>query len=446
MDLWNAAKHEKRFIIFLLAVSLFVRVLFFVAFTRQQIAEWLVYDLQQYHEIATQIVSGNGISTNGGELSFYRLPGYPLFLAASYVWSGNSIEAALWAQVIVASLIPLLVWLLSLVFFPGMMRVAKIAALLAALHVGFVSYAGILLSETLFLLLFLLFLVVFFAGRYAQKWLALAGVLLGCASMVRAVGPYLVVIMSLMLLCGTGPMKHKIKNSITFAAAWTLTVLPWLARNFLLTGAVFFHTLPGLHFLQYSATYTVMDCDHCDYFQAKKKLFQQWDERIAQQEKFCGRTLNEQERYSVAEKLAQQWLWAHPLISFKHAVIQIARTCGTLYSSLLLDVPRGTVYPANASLWFKIKLYLQPRVLKNWFVGVIYWELLLSLFIVFGMLLFVLRAWRHVRARRVLFVIAPIMMLVVFLTLAYGCARLRMPIEPFLLIGATYGWLAPRDD
>jgi ABC-type glycerol-3-phosphate transport system permease component len=39
----------------------------------------------------------------------------------------------------------------------------------------------------------------------------------------------------------------------------------------------------------------------------------------------------------------------------------------------------------------------------------------------------------------------PFIVMLVGITLAYGCARLRFPVEPFLLIMASYGWVTLFD-
>jgi hypothetical protein len=241
-----------------------------------------------------------------------------------------------------------------------------------------------------------------------------------------------------MIFCAT--WRARMRMMAALGGSWLIVVSTWLIRNFLLTGALFFHTLPGLHFLQYSAVYVVMDYEDLDYFQAKKKVLASWEKMVDDHERAARKKLSEYERYAYAERLAFRILAAHPLNALKHALTHIVRTCGTLNSTLLLYVPRGTVYGKDASLWFKIKLYLTPRVLEPWLIPIIYGELLLSLFIVLGMLFMLVRALWDVYARRITLLIMPFVTLFVGITLAYGCARLRLPVEPLLLLGAVYGW------
>jgi hypothetical protein len=444
MVTWSVIKKEKYFLILLFLASLAVRVVFFSAYTRHHIAENLVFDAEQYHHVALQIAHGNGITTKDGMPNFYRLPGYPLFLGACYVANNDNVEMTLWVQVILASIIPLLIWVLGMVMFPSVPLVACGASLLSVFHLGLVLYAGMLLSESFFLFFFLLFLILFFAALTVDRssmWLmASAGLILGLASLIRAIGPYVIALSFMLIVIFCATWRVRVRMMATLGSCWLLIVGVWLVRNFLLTGAIFFHTLPGLHFLQYSAVYTVMDHDDLDYFQAKKKVLAAWEKMIDDEERASGKKLSEYERYARAERLAFRILVAHPLNALKHACTHILRTCGTLNSTLLLYVPRGTVYGKDASLWFKIKLYLTPRVLDPWLIPIIYWELVLSLFIVVGMMLVLVRALWDRYACRIAVMILPFVILFVGITLAYGCARLRLPVEPLLLLGAVYGW------
>lgn len=491
MDLRSYAQKETRFLVCLFAVSLLIRMALFGWYMRHDEHYMLAFDSEQYQEIAVKITEGKGIATKEGSPNLYRLPGYPLFLATCYKMFHYSTQAALIIQIILASLIPVLVFFFALALFPTQLLVAKVAAIAAALHAGFIIYAGILSTESLFLFFFLLFLICF----YWQRALFCAGIFLGVASLIRPVGHYVLVVAVLMLLVlqeninryavqgvsrfkdwlttivipglnrdldlisgdRSRPVRHshlwataglkgrddkqKSYSLFTFIFGWLAIVSPWLLRNYLLTGALFFHTLPGLHFLQYSAAAVEQDRLGVNYFQAKKNVFALWDDAVAQQEKLLHRPVTEYERFAIAQRVASQHLLSHPLFALKHACIQIARTCGTLYSSILLYVPLGTVYGDQASLWFKIKLYLFPRAMDPWLIPLIYWEMISYLLTLFGCVLFCLQALYQKSLRWVLLKTVPFAGLLIIITLAYGCARLRFAVEPFMIVLAAYAWV-----
>jgi len=477
-------KHTK-FLLFLFLFSLCIRALFFALYLREDDRCIIGFDGEQYQNIAENIVEGNGIAQAPGEPNFYRLPGYPLFLASCYKILGINIvtqklvtqklvpqantqtshhavtrrpglckiaENVLWLQLILASFIPLLVFWLSLVLLPSFIILAKIAGLWAAVHVGFVLYAGMLASESLFLLLFLLFLCLFFS--HYRLWLeqpkkfswadwVSIGVALGLASLVRAVGHYVIILLMLMVLVTGFTQKEKIKAIVSLFFGWLSVIGWWLLRNYLLAGFLFFHTLPGLHFLQYPAVHAIMGYPNFGdslYFETKKQVLAEWDKLIKQQEQKENRILNEYERYAIAERLAGKHILQRPIIAFKNACVQMAKTCCTLYSSLLLYVPAGTVYEKGTSLWFKIKLYLFPKTHEPWVVWVVYWEVLYFLFMLVGLIIFFVGLPWEKTYCIIALKIFPIMGLFIFITLGYGCARLRLPIEPFLMILSLLGW------
>lgn len=443
-------KSNRYFLGLLFTVALTVRLIFFMCHTVHQDHAYLGFDSAQYAKVAHNIAAGNGIAQEPGVPNFYRLPGYPLFLATCYRIFGGNDYIPLFLQLILASFIPVLVFLLSLVLFPGNGRTARYAGIIAAVHFGLIHYAGIMATESLFIVFLLLFFIFFFpfiipGSEYLdvsqRKILLIAGAMLGCASLFRAVGHYLIVVSIVLLTLSVAPIKTKLWRSFALLVGWLSVVGWWLARNYLLTGFLFFHTLPGLHFLQYAAVNADMGYVNFGddaYFATKKKLLKEWESLVKAQEKTEKKTLNEYERYDLAQGLAVQYLAKNPFLTVKNAIVNVVRTVGTLYSSLLLYVAPGTVYQRGTSLWFKVKLYLQPCVQQPWLRYVIYWDLLLYFFLLAGTLLFFWVARRNKGLWKVAKVIFPFILLFLAITLAYGCARLRLPIEPFFIIVSAW--------
>jgi len=459
---------HKKFCLFLFFFALLIRVLFFGLYLCEGERSIIQFDGQQYQNVAENIIAGYGVAQAPGVPNFYRLPGYPMFLALCYKIFGvqnldpekieqekiEKNEKALWVQLVLASVIPVLVFLLSLILLPGYLGLAKVAGLWAAVHTGFILYAGMLASESLFLIFFLLFMCLFFSQFYTWleytnnppkfsclSWVSI-GFILGIASLLRAVGHYIIILLILMMLIAGFSQKEKIKSLGLLFLGWLSVVGWWLARNYFLTGFMFFHVLPGLHFLQYPAVHAIMGYSNFGdsaYFETKKQVLAEWDDLIKQQELLEHRTLNEYERYAVAEQLAFSHLKQRPVIALKNGITQIVRSCCTLYSSLLLYVPAGTVYEKDASLWFKIKLYLSPKTHEPWIIWLVYWEVIYFLFMCVGLLIFCIRLFWDQTYRILALKTFPIIGLFIFITLGYGCARLRFPIEPLLIIISLVG-------
>jgi len=465
---------NKKFLIFLFFLSLLVRALFFGCYLREDDRCIIGFDGEQYQNVAEHILHGNGIAQAPGEPNFYRLPGYPLFLACCYKILGIDLtpqsaktshdaamrrpglckiaENVLWLQLILASFIPVLIFWLSLVLFPSILWLARCAGLWSAMHVGFVLYAGMLASESLFMIFFLLFCGLFFSQfrwwfqnhiRMSKGMWFATGIMLGCASLVRAVGHYTMVILLAMLLLSVFAMREKIIAMGCLIIGWLSIVGWWLVRNYLLTGFLFFHTLPGLHFLQYPAVHAVMGYANFGdetYFTTKKQLIAEWQALIYQQLIEGKKDLNEYEKYAIAERLAFSHIAKRPWVALKNACVQMAKTCCTMYSSLLLYVPAGTVYEEGTSLWFKIKLYLFPKTNEAWLEWLIYWEILYSFFMFLGFVAFLTSLVIEKTYRVIALTTFPLIGLFIVITLGYGCARLRMPVEPFLMIFSLLGW------
>jgi len=164
-----------------------------------------------------------------------RTPGYPLFLALLSL-AGPGIAAV--AQVILSVFSVVLVWRLAHAVF-GDDRIALVAAWIFAFEPLSVIYSVILLSETLFLTLFLLSmerLVKFLRGRQLRV-LAVAGLWLAASTFVRPVTYYLPVALALglfLVLSRVPGLRWKAP------ALLLISVLPWLVvwqiRNWAETG------------------------------------------------------------------------------------------------------------------------------------------------------------------------------------------------------------------
>lgn len=433
-------KKHRNFLLFLFFSSFLVRALFFMSFTRHNKNAWIYFDSDQYQTVAQHITHGEGISLEPNTPEFYRLPGYPLFLAGIYTMFGEHVQVALWIQLILASFIPMLIFLLSLTLFPAQYLLAKIAGLVACFHLGFVLYAGMLATESLCVFFLLLFFIFFFGALYnfSSAHLFQAGIFLGLASLMRPIGHYLVLLAILMIIYF---MKQKIKNSMLFSAGWLLIISPWLIRNFLLTGALFFHTLPGLHFLQYTAAHIVMQRDHIEYPQARRLVLAQWDHMIATKE--LHKKLNDYERCVLGEKLAFEYIKRYPWYACKYSLIELFKTCAGLYSAVILlaDTGKWPDYGSGATWMQKVKRFLFPEVEHSFLKPIIYWEIILFFLMMLGMMFFMYGALYDKQMLQCAFVTFPFIMLLIVLTLAYGGARLRMPCEPLLIICAVAGWL-----
>ncbi|MFA6263061.1 MAG: hypothetical protein WCW33_04695 [Candidatus Babeliales bacterium] len=440
---------QRRFLLAIFVFALIIRLALFFAFLRQGTNAWLPFDSDQYYRIAHNIAAGNGMCLVPGEPQMYRLPGYPLFLALALPLGG--IERALLFQLVLSCLIPILIFFLALQL-KFSLSCARLAAVLSCVHAGLITYAGMVATETLFLVFLLLFFIIFLP-YVRMQWCVIpvhnsiyrmigAGVLLGIVSLIRPVGHYLVILSVIMLMVGAS-MREWLRNAGALVLGWGLLVAPWVVRNFFLTGALLFHSLPGLHFLQYTAAYIVMERDHCSYGDARPLLMHQRDEAIAQRIAHQRRPLTEYEACCCAQKIATSYVYAYPWLFIKTACVQMLKTCCGLYAAqpLMTDAYRWPSYTYATTTWTKIKRFLFPAVRHCCLIFFIYYELFLWLMMIIGLCGACLSAFYDKTLSCALAKAAPYVVLLVGVTLAYGCARLRLPVEPFIIIFSGAGWL-----
>jgi hypothetical protein len=502
------ARQKKWFLLFLFLAGFFIRALVFQCYLSKDNNYWQI-DSETYERVAERIVEGKGITNVDGSPQFYRLPGYPLFLALYYKLFGVDTKNVLWMQIVLASFIPILIFFLSLTLFPGALLLAKIAGCFSVLHLGFVLYAGFFMTESLFIFLLLLFLILFFSTfQFGYKnaeddnkkyelplfsflpvdeedsgpdffalhdaWLEdyykkiktsfiqaqdnvyevlfFAGFVLGLASLVRPVGHYLFVVSCLLLLLSSDRWREKGAKIFILGWGWLIPVSFWLLRNYMLAGSLFFHTLPGVHFLYLSAARVAMHVHDVPYQEARDLLRKEVNELMEEREEEKGSMLNEIERCQIHEQLAVKYFKMQPWYALKYWLTDIMRTCLSLYSAELLYLDSGrkeiNYFEKGRSIGSLFKRYLIPQTDNNFLKIIIYAEIILFLFILIG-LIFSLRTmmwqWFFMHnwlAGDFLCKCLPFMCLFIVIALAGGYARMRLPIEPLMIIFAWRFWLS----
>jgi len=492
MNFIELVKKEKKFLFYLFSLALILRLLVFVFYLSKN-QNYYQVDSSMYHDIATSIASGKGISSTDGSPQFYRVPGYPIFLAACYKLFTPEHKIALYIQILLASLIPFLILLLSLVLFPLRIYLGKTVSIFSCFHLGLVLYSGFFMTESLFILFFLLFLILFlgcfdlffikkgslpnlsfascsdefcqgaefinlcekieeaeeknlFRGKLFKFFFA--GLFLGIASMFRPVGHYLIVLSIVILLFSNFKKIEKLWASTSLFLGWASIVSLWLIRNFVLTGYMFFHTLPGGHFLNLSASRVAMHVYDCSYWEAREILNKEASDLILKKESEFGSKLKDIEVCDIMLGVATKYFKKYPFLSLKMWATDMLRTSLSLYSSELiyLETKEKIDYFAKGR---EVKSFFQkyfvPDVRSKFLKIVIYLEILMFLFILlgfFGFLIWLIFNFKYnlLNCSTALKVL-PFMALFIVIALSGGYSRMRLPIEPFLMIFSFNFWL-----
>ena len=191
-----------------------------------------------FFTLAGQLAAGAGYAFPGQPPTAFRVPLYPLFLAA-LTGGEPSYAPVLVAQALVSSGTVVLAGLLARHWFGA--RAGLIAAAICAIYPYYVLHDVTLQETGLFTFLAALatWLALTARRRGSIALAALAGLALGAAILTRAtLAPFAVLAIAWLALpaCGWRPTRRAAVMSLTSLAATLLVLTPWLTRAHDLTG------------------------------------------------------------------------------------------------------------------------------------------------------------------------------------------------------------------
>jgi hypothetical protein len=362
--------------------------------------------------IAENLLRGGGyrgISWGHPEvhLTAYRPPVVPVTWALWFAIFGHRFDVVRLADALYGTLS------LLLLFFIGRRisneRVGLMAAAALAVWPQAILLTAGLMTETLFLMLELLFVWLCLRGgdRPTLARYAAAGLCAGLATLTR---PNLLPLLPLLPLWSALVYRRDgrgLAKSLALPAVAAATIAPWAYRNF-----VVFHKLvpvstqSGINFLFGNNGLALKHPDMMGYLIDKEST--DFVER--------ARGLNEAERDELAAQLAKAWLWENP------------NQWGLL-------------------VWTKLKKFWSPVLHQP--DRVARWAMLLSWGLVLPLALpaLVVTSWSFARDRNAGIIIHLIIIssIVAYLVI-YVVPRYRFPIEPFFIVLAsmTIDWATSR--
>ncbi|KKP24433.1 MAG: Conserved membrane protein [candidate division TM6 bacterium GW2011_GWF2_28_16] len=425
-------KKETYFLIFIFIFSFLLRALFFISFLNKD-KNYFTGDWNDYNTVALQIYENNKIANSSGEPQFLRLPLYPIFLGLNYKLFGKESPKTLWVQIFLASFIPVLIYILAQLIFNNFF-VSCLSSFISSVHLGYIFFSGILMSESLFLILFLLFLILFFKNNFFYS-----GLTLGLASLVRPVGLYLIILSIFIIFLKKYNLKIKFKNIFKLFISWLLVISPWVLRNYLLTGFIFLTSFSGQHFYTFTANYIYANVNKVDYVKAKQDLQNIASKKIKILENNKNRRLYCIEKCKIYENLSINYILKHPGLFIKHASINILKTMLFPFFTELYyvkDFNDTFACPANNLKEAFSKFYI-PKSDNLFLLIYMYLDLLIFLFLFIGFCGFIILIIINNNFLKYLDIFL-IYLLFIFITLACGYPRLRLPVEGFIIILASY--------
>lgn len=192
-----------------------------------------IADYAFYFTRAIELGQGLGYRYQGHPTAFYPV-GTSLLLAGPLKWFGPTLEVALVLSLVAWGISVVMTYKLAELLSDA--RVAKVAALLVAIHPDFIAFSSLVASENFFIPLMLasLYLLCRSVLSVQPRWgsVATAGALFGAALLVRSTGLILLPVLSLLLVwAGRRRWLAGVAQGALFAASVLLVLSPWVVRN-----------------------------------------------------------------------------------------------------------------------------------------------------------------------------------------------------------------------
>ena len=190
-----------------------------------------------YDQIARNIVLGKGYVDDSGRRNYERPPGYVLFLAGGYWLWGFDLWKVQLAQSVLDTVTCLLVFLLASRVLRDR-QASLLAALLYAFFYKIINMVSRPMSETFYVFVLLVFLLLFVVSFSRSAFSFPAGLGLGLVTLTKPVTLlFPVVVVVLYLLRGR---RSGLQRAVPFVLAFALTCFYPLLSNYRETGRLFF--------------------------------------------------------------------------------------------------------------------------------------------------------------------------------------------------------------
>jgi len=319
---------------------------------------------------------------------------------------------------------------------------ARMAGLAAALWPNLIIHSGIVVQESLFLLLILLWMLalVSFVRAPTVQRAALAGLLFGCALFFRAAMQFMILLLPFIVLfyaSRDGAERRWIKGvaaAVVFVVAAAIPVSPVLYRNISNFGAPALTAQTGLHALFWTLSLVRMDQNGTTFDVEAKKTQVAFAARLTAKG-FDATKLNPFEVDRLRRNMAIEELLKIPVTRLLKVWAQGAAI--SLFSPSVLShgrvraLPRPSFYQTpGKNLVERARHYLFDD--PGWFQAIVILALAASLISVIFQLL---GLWRMFQLSRIAF-FSSLLYVGYFLALSGPTAgpKYRMPYEPIMII------------
>lgn len=464
----SSTPYRPRFssLLMLFLAAFFIRAALFIFFI-QPAGYYHQPDSVDYHNCALSLVHGYGMSRiDNGEPIFWRTPGYPLYLAVwYYLFPERSLQfkdqkkahaAAIAGQIVIGAFFPVLIFYLAYLLTANA-AIAWIAAFISLFHLGLMLATSYILTEGIalfFFYLFLFYLFRLFTHRSLFFSASVAATMLAIYTWMRPMGECVALVTAgIILFLLPVSFKKRLGLASFFLALFFALLAPWYIRNVRLTGELFFCPTIGTYLNCFSVPKILrrvngQSIENCLKMSQQAAAIEAYKKRKALEGTglYCSP--------AICKKVSVPIVLKYPAFFLIDWAKEVCKTTFDLYACQLVSMANDTFFydPIEEFITQKYAdaLYHQPMPalmrIACW-LDLIYficvWVGLLIAFIFF--LIKPLFSWATLDAQKknsVKLLCACILLAgaVIAPTGGFGYARLRLPIEPLMIIVSVAGW------
>lgn len=422
------AAHNK-IIICIVLLGLLIRLAFFLAarpWDEQVVNTTLLRnDARNYYDFAISILNERDFSSFADA---FRIPGYPLFLAAVFFLFGHSVWVALAVQLVLDIGTVIITYRIAEALFESK-RIQCIAAFLYSLSFLAAAYAVKVDWVTTFSFVFSLTILIFIRAWKESKirWYAATGFGLGIATMIGPIAQFFPLVIGAVLVLQRRRFVAKTYSFLVMILVFLAVLAPWQLRNMHVFGHYALTTAMGRSLCRWAVPTVMADIENISGDEARSRLLGTSVEGID----------NPFERSKIMRKKALEYISKNKKNYLKYYVK------GDLY--MFTGTAKGDILQAFTSRrpepdGYQAKERTTDRIIKNarneYFLTPILgtWQLLEYLFFLAGLLAMYRKDMKLLAA-------------FFFLIILYWCAvtgvlavsRYRVPIIPAYLVVSAKG-------
>lgn len=393
-------------------------------------------DSDGYLRLARALVhEGAYQGDSGSPLDLMRTPGYPVFLALTFRCFGESLEAVLYLQLLMGTIVGMALFVVGKALWSR--TTGFLAAWIYLLTPNAFVWSLAILSDTLFTLLFVLAILplVITPKRRTARGVILSGLIVGCATLVRPIGLLLVPLWSVLLVGYSVQRGLSRKRALVVGAAFALSatviLFPWAFRNLLVWDRFTISSITTWNLGRYQAPAALARAEGITLEEARTQIPTSRLPRPGDAKRYLKVILEHPIEYLVAHA---HGTW---LVLSEAAQPNYARLIGVRYrgSGVISALRRGSVEEAIAALG---ALMRAPQV--RWLTLAVWLTLLFQGLTYLSALKGILSLSKLDPAHRWLSALLILSAVVFILSPGpVGNGRFRLPAEPVLAVVAAIG-------